>query len=144
MSTEHNAHLTSRWLLEGSRGAIDLAGRVFSESFRTNGKTVGRDGPKRNVMNRLTGFPDFEARIEDQLAIDDKVVTRLIWTGTQTGEYSGLAPTGRRVEVMALTLFRFSAGRAVENWTVIDQFGLFRQLGALPANLLAAQVPPSR
>lgn len=94
MSTEHNAQLTSRWLLEGSRGAIDQADGVFSESFRTNGKTVGRDGPKRNVVNRLIGFPDFEPRIEDQLAIDDKVVTRLIWAGTQTGSTAASRPPG--------------------------------------------------
>ena len=41
---------------------------------------------------------------------------------------------------MALTVMRFRAGRIVENWTVIDQFGLLQQLGVIPPTLGPAQV----
>jgi len=34
-----------------------LAADLFSTNFRNNGKTVGPDGPKRNVADRLAGNP---------------------------------------------------------------------------------------
>ena len=43
--------------------------------------------------------------------------------------------------MQALTVFHFRDGKVCENWTVIDQFGLFQQLGALPPHLLPAQIP---
>lgn len=135
-----NEEIARRWLTDGARGA-DIANEIFAPSFTSNGHVVGADGPKRNVANRLTGFPDFDVTIDDQLAVDDRVATRLHWSGTHLGDYSGLPATGRRVEVMALTIFRFENARVVENWTVIDQFALFHQLGALPRGLLGAQVP---
>jgi methyltransferase (TIGR00027 family) len=49
--------------------------------------------------------------------------------------------TGRSVDVMALTVFHFHDGIVTENWTVIDQFSLFQQLGALPHELKPAQMP---
>jgi steroid delta-isomerase-like uncharacterized protein len=138
---ERNTAIARRWLTEGATGNVGLADEIFTHDFRTNGRTVGTEGPRRNVANRLTGFPDLAVVIEDQIAVVDKVVTRLTWRGTHTGDYSGLPATGRRVEVRALTVFHFRNGKVFENWTVIDQFGLFQQLGALPPHLLAAQIP---
>ncbi|MBO4252455.1 ester cyclase [Streptomyces griseorubiginosus] len=138
---KRNAAVARRWLTEGAMGQVGLAEKTFTADFRTNGRLVGTAGPQRNVANRLNGFPDLEVTIEEQLADDDKVVTRLTWRGTHTGEYSGLPPTGRRVAVQALTVFHFRDGKVFQNWTVIDHFELFRQLGALPPRLLPAQVP---
>jgi predicted ester cyclase len=141
MTTEANAMLARRWFTEGWTGNLDLADNLFAADFTTNGKRVGPAGPKRNVMNRLTGFPDMQSSIEEQIALDDKVVTRVLWRGTHLGLYSGVPPTGKAVEVMALILWRFQEGKVVEDWTVADQFGLFQQLGVLPATLLGAQIP---
>lgn len=82
-----------------------------------------------------------QSSIEEQIALDDKVVIRVMFRGTHLGLYSGVPPTGKVVEVMALILWRFEEGKVVENWTVADQFGLFQQLGVLPATLLGAQIP---
>lgn len=141
MSTEANAMLARRWFTEGWVGNLDLADDLFAANFTNNGKRVGPAGPKRNVMNRLTGFPDMQSSIEEQIALDDKVVTRVVWRGTHLGLYSGVPPTGKAVEVMAIILWRFQEGKVVEDWTVGDQFGLFQQLGVLPATLLGAQIP---
>jgi predicted ester cyclase len=140
MSAEENIAIARRWLTAGAMGALELADQTFAADFRTNGRLAGTDGPKRNVRNRLNGFPDFRVQIEDQFAAGDKVVPRLRWRGTHLGDYSGLAATGRSVDAMALTIFRFQGGLVTENWTVIDQFSLFQQLAALPPELKAAQI----
>lgn len=136
-----NARIARRWLTEGGGGALEVAEEVFATDFRTNGITVGTAGPKRNVTNRLTGFPDLRIIVEDQVCEGDRVASRVTWSGTHHGAYSGLPATGRHVEVMGITVMRFRAGKIVENWTVIDQFSLFQQLGAIPPTLGPAQVP---
>ena len=141
MSTEANALLARRWFTEGWAGNLDLADDLFAADFTNNGERVGPAGPKRNVANRLTGFPDMQSRVEEQISLDETVVTRVVWRGTHRGLYSGVAPTGKAVEVMTIAIWRFREGKAVENWTVTDQFGLFQQLGVLPPTMLGVQIP---
>lgn len=141
MTTEENAMLARRWFTERWAGNLDLADDLFTADFRTNGKSVGPSEPKRNVTNRLTGFPDIQSSIEEQLSLDDTVVMRVVWRGTHLGLYSGIPPTGKSVQVMALIIWHFKESKVVEDWTVLDQFGLFQQLGVLPSTLLGAQIP---
>ena len=44
----------------------------------------------------------------------------------------GLAPTGNRVPVTSIAIFRFSDGKILESWDEYDAMGLLRQLGASP------------
>jgi steroid delta-isomerase-like uncharacterized protein len=145
---EDNRAVADRMTEEVFRqGHTEVVEELVAEDFVEHNPMPGfgsdREGLKQFVTTLREAFPDFDIRIEDQLADGDKVVTRLTWRGTHTGEYSGLPPTGRRVEVQALTVFHFRDGKVFQNWTVIDQFGLFRQLGALPPRLLPAQLPAS-
>lgn len=112
--------IAAKWLTEGARGNLDLVKATFDPDVHINGVRVGWDGPKRNVTNRLAGFPDFDVTIEEQLVDANRVATRMTWTGTHTGPYSGLAATGRSVAVRALTIFHFDGLLVVETWTVID------------------------
>jgi predicted ester cyclase len=47
------------------------------------------------------------------------------------GEYLGVAPTGRPVAYDEIFIVRFSEGRIVELWGVVDVFAQLRQLGAV-------------
>jgi hypothetical protein len=85
MSTEENVLLARRWFTEGWAGNLDLADDLFAADFRNNEKIVGPGGPKRNVSNRLTGFPDMQSRIEEQISLDDTVVMHIAWHGTHLG-----------------------------------------------------------
>jgi acyl carrier protein len=79
-----------------------------------------------------TAFPDLEVVIEDTFGRGDKVVTRWISEGTQTGELPGVPATGRRFRVPGITVDRHEAGRLAESWSAWDILGLFRQLGVAP------------
>jgi predicted ester cyclase len=54
------------------------------------------------------------------------------FSGTQTGPVLDLAATGRPVQVSEIVIFRIADGRIVEAWEEYDEFGMRRQLGALP------------
>ena len=75
-------------------------------------------------------FDDFGAEVLDQLAEGDKVVTYKVFTGTHTGDFLGVPPTGAKVRFEVMDIVRFADGQIVEHWGLVDQLGLLRQLGA--------------
>ena len=142
--TDRNRAATRRWFTAGWKGDLAYADQLFHRDFATNGEVVGPDGPKRNIVTRLAGFPDVETFIDEIVAVADTVVIRLHWTGTHRGPYSGVPPTGRTVDVRVISIWRFEDDRVVENWTVQDQFALLRQVGYLGDEITGAQVPRRR
>jgi steroid delta-isomerase-like uncharacterized protein len=78
-------------------------------------------------------FPDLRHSVEEQVAEGDTVVNRLLVRGTHRGEFQGIPPTGRAVEIAAVTIQRFAEGKIVETHLLFDTLGLLQQLGAVPA-----------
>ncbi len=55
-------------------------------------------------------------------------MTRWRMRGTHQGEFRGIAPTGEKVEINGIGIFRFSPeGKVVESWDSYDQLGIMRQ-----------------
>ena len=72
--------------------------------------------------------------MKDIVAEGDRVVVRSMLSGTQQGEFMGIAATGKPVSVQMIDIVRFdSAGKVVEHWGVMDQATMMQQLGAIPA-----------
>ena len=70
--------------------------------------------------------------MEDQIAEGDKVVTRWTATGTHQGEFFGVGPTGKRIEMTGISIERFDeGGKLVEEWPEYNLLGVLRQLGAV-------------
>ena len=44
----------------------------------------------------------------------------------------GVEPTGKPIEVDAISVFRIADGKIAEEWTVWDALGLLQQVGAAP------------
>ena len=78
------------------------------------------------------GLPDVRLDVREVVADDERVAVRYRVSGTQTGEFLGVPPSGRRVEIDGLTLLRFDGDRVVERWQAMDTLELLQQLGAVP------------
>jgi steroid delta-isomerase-like uncharacterized protein len=96
------------------------------------GAPANREGVRDFIAMYLEAFPDLHISIDELLAGDDKVVGRFTFTGTHAGGLMGLEPTGRRIAVRQIAMYRIEGGKVVEEWEVSDQLGLMQQLGALP------------
>ena len=81
----------------------------------------------------LPAFPDMQLPLEDFVAEGEKVLVRLTIRATHTGAFGELAPTGKRIEVSVLDLFQVRDGVLIEHWALLDNLGMMKQLGALPA-----------
>ena len=137
MSTEENKATFRRYVeAVGNAGNLDLADDVFDRylAHQPDGSVLER-GPedvKRFMGEFRSAFPDFHSTIEDQIAEGDRVVTRWRMRGTHQGEFRGIAPTGKELDITGIGIFRFSDGKVVESWDNFDQLGMMRQLGMVP------------
>lgn len=77
-----------------------------------------------------TAFPDIRIELQDVIVGDDRLAFRSIMRGTHRGTFLGIDPTGRRVEVSLLDLWRITGGKVIEQWGGPDTYDLKRQLGA--------------
>jgi steroid delta-isomerase-like uncharacterized protein len=91
----------------------------------------GPKGVKQIVTAVRAGFPDVHFTVEDVLAEGDKVVGRWTFRGTHQGDFMGILPTGRKVSVMGIAIYRIARGKIIEAWVAWDSLGLMQQLGAL-------------
>jgi predicted ester cyclase len=60
------------------------------------------------------------------------VVTRWIACGTHQGEFMGVPPSGRRIEVSGMSMDRISGSRIVEHWNNWEALEMMEQIGAIP------------
>ena len=77
---------------------------------------------------RLWG--DHRIEITDMIAEGDKVWARVATSGGHTGEWKGIAPTGKRWTNTGVMFFRIANGRIAEWSGQFDQLNLLMQLGA--------------
>ncbi len=82
-----------------------------------------------HVRQFLTAFPDVHVIIDDLISEGDKVVARIHATATNTGPFGGNPPTGRKVEIHSIRIFRIAEDKIVETWAMQDRLGLMEQLG---------------
>jgi steroid delta-isomerase-like uncharacterized protein len=88
---------------------------------------------RRWVSPFRSAFPDFEMKIVDLVAEDEKVVANFKCSGTHRGEWLGVPATGRRFEnVDEIYIFHVQDGRLVSAVGVEDNLSRLRQLGITP------------
>ena len=96
-------------------------------------QAAGREAPKQLFTMFQAAFPDMRWTAEDVLPSGDKVVARARVTGTHQGEFMGIPPTGKSIDVQLIDIIRFGDdGLAHEHWGVFDQMTMMQQLGAVP------------
>ena len=103
-----------------------LADDIFSEAARTNGVAVGVAGTKGGIQERPAAFPAVSAAIEDMFSADDKVVARLVWSGTHTGSNAGIKAAGTRVRVPGFAICRSKTA----TWLDLNDTGSVRSAKA--------------
>jgi steroid delta-isomerase-like uncharacterized protein len=125
MSAEENKALVRREQEElwNHTGDLEAAEELFA-----GGQA---DAAKQEAADFRRGFPDVISTVEDLIAEGDKVVARWRCRATHRGDYMGIPSSGKEVEFTGISFYRIEGGKIAESWTVEDQFGLMRQIGAV-------------
>ncbi|CAH0997775.1 hypothetical protein EMA8858_03909 [Emticicia aquatica] len=107
-------------------------GKYYADSFEIKGIGKGPKALEEFYKKNLTGFPDLQINIIEIIAEGDLVFARCENTGTQTGEFNGIKPTGKSGKVSHWTVNRFNAeGKMIEGWNLNDNLSMMQQLGVI-------------
>lgn len=92
------------------------------------GLPPGIAGLKAFYEGLWKAFPDCRLELSNVVTQGDRVAMMYKFTATHQGEFMGIQPTGRHVEVTGMTILRFMGDRCVERWNVADMLSLMQQL----------------
>src|SRR5689334_18110273 len=104
--------LTELW----NTGKPELAAQVYSDrAVRTDPTQTqpaqGFEQIARYVAEVRRSFPDFKLEIKQRIVEQDRVATEWTTSGTHEGEFQGIPPTRRRVEIAGVTINRIEGGK---------------------------------
>lgn len=135
---EQNKRLVTRYFDEvWNQGKLEVLNELIAPDYINHSPGApnpkpGPEGLKPIVEAIRKGIPDVKYTIQDMVVAPDKVAVRVVMTGTHTGDFFGIAPTGKRVTVNQFQIERIENGKIVEHWRQTDDLGMMRQLGLLP------------
>jgi steroid delta-isomerase-like uncharacterized protein len=133
MSMEDHKNIVRRYQDAYNREDYEALAEVVAADVRTpninSGMPSGLEGAIAVHKKTMLGMPDYYTEIEDLIAEGDKVVARVTMTGTHTGDFWGIPPTGRKVNLTGIYIVRIAAGKIVEHWGEEDGMKVIRQLG---------------
>ena|SRR5437867_11359333 len=137
MPSTNDALVGRYWDEFWSKGDLAVADEIFTADFIDHDPAnpsvkPGPEGMKELCRTYRDAFPDLHFVVEQQLDVGDHVVSYWKAYGTHEGELSGLAPTGRSMEVEGISILPIDSGRIAGQTIVWDALGLMRQLGAVP------------
>ncbi|WP_188940605.1 ester cyclase [Nakamurella endophytica] len=135
------AALAREFLAELGRQDWDRLDRLCRPDYVHHAPRVARASlaEYRQVATAMfSAFPDMTVRVEQLVPAGEWVTARYVATGTQTGPFHGIPPTGRTVSLSVLALLRLSGDLFAEGWFEFDSGELVERLtqaaaGAGPA-----------
>lgn len=137
MSTETNKKLARRLyddVLNDRRLDVvdELALADYAEHDPLPGQRDGLVGLKDRATMLVEGLASTYT-VEDVIAEGDRVVVRWRNTGTHSGAFLGIPPTGRSFSIAGIDVYRIENDRLAEHWHVVDQLTMLQQLGLIPS-----------
>jgi steroid delta-isomerase-like uncharacterized protein len=88
----------------------------------------GIENLRRFLQDLRTTFANPEYKVIDTISEGEKVVVRFSVKATHAGRFLGIPPSGRKLKIWGVMIFRFEAGAIAELWTVLDAQGILKQL----------------
>jgi steroid delta-isomerase-like uncharacterized protein len=131
------------WTAGGDAATGDVLAADEVHHWGIGGDTTGVDAFNERLRLFLTAFPDISFSAD--LVVVEGNLGATLWTatGTQRGEWQGIAPTDREVTWTGINIFRIECGLIAESWGEADHIGLRRQLGATDIPAMASPAATS-
>ena len=131
---EQNRSLVERYVETFNTGDYDALKEMLSPDYAVYSPSgypepTSREALIEGYKGAREAFSEFTWNIEDLVAAGDKVVCRIIATGTYKGGMPGLPEDEKPFRFSMITILRLEEGKIVEEWQEDDQLGLARQLG---------------
>src|SRR5215211_426873 len=115
-----------------NRRNLDAADEFLAPDFvdygALSGEAVGIEGYKLTVANTQASSSDLHFSIEEMIAEGDKVVSRIIGSGSvDQRDLYGVAPTGVRITIENISINRVVDGKIIDERTVSNEAPFWQQ-----------------
>ena len=90
---------------------------------------VGIENVKNYLENLFNAFPDLHITVDETIVAGNKGAQRWTMTGTNTGSWGDMPPTGKNVQFSGVSIAHFVNGKAVEIWDFYNVLDMMQQLG---------------
>jgi steroid delta-isomerase-like uncharacterized protein len=115
---------------------LDIVDSLFTPDFVMHflpdgSELRGIDSLRAHVLEQHTAFPDWSENIIRIVAEQDLVVIQYISTGTNKGRWLGNSPSGKRIQINEVSIFRIEDGKISEQWLLPDLFSMQQQLDGI-------------
>jgi steroid delta-isomerase-like uncharacterized protein len=112
---------------------LDMVDNLYTPDFVLHflpdgSELRGVDSLRAHIREHRKAFPDWNEEIKRIVAERDLVVIQYVSTGTNDGIWLGNPPTGRRIQINEVSIFRIEDGRIAEQWLLPDLFSMQQQL----------------
>ena len=97
------------------------------------GKVTGRAPIEQVYRAFITSFPDLTIDNPELLVDGDRVVQTVTFSGTNSGGFMGMAPTGKRFSFAAVLICTMRDGQIAHEKRIYDFTGFLLEIGVLKA-----------
>jgi steroid delta-isomerase-like uncharacterized protein len=80
-----------------------------------------------------TGFPDGTLEVKHVYTQGNLAIAEMVGRGTQRGEFMGVAPTGKPVEIVICNVIELQDGKARREREYMDMLTILTQIGVVKA-----------
>ncbi|HYW19722.1 MAG TPA: ester cyclase [Nodularia sp. (in: cyanobacteria)] len=112
---------------------IDQAFALLATNFVAHmagvAEPLNGKGFKEVGMAFYLAFTNGEHKFDQVIVEGDKIVTCGKFTATHLGNFQGIPPTGKQIQLSIMHIDRVENGKIVEHWGQGDALGLMQQLG---------------
>ena len=131
---EQNKEVVRKWIKMFDEGNLEGVMELFAPDLLwyspSNSPTpMSKEESHEFIIMALKALPDLSHKIEEIIAVGDKVILRAIDIGTHTGEFLGIPATGNKIEFSVIVIFQIKDGKIVEMREDADMLGFMQQLG---------------
>jgi len=117
-----------------NQGRYELFDEAYAADFvkHVDGKSESLAEERGDAKGTRAISSDLVMTVDAMVAESDKVAVLYRGRGTHDGTLGDIPATGRAFVLTGMTLYRFSGGKVVEEWTVYNELEMLRQLGLSP------------
>jgi steroid delta-isomerase-like uncharacterized protein len=125
-------------------GKMDDMGKYCADNMVDHqtfpGQKPGLAGVKEAMTGFRAGFPDLKFTTNHITADSNMIWAQYTLTGTNSGPFMGMPPSGKSFKIEGMDLIRLENGKCVEHWgydehgKMMEQLGMMPPMGAPPAD----------
>ncbi len=117
---------------------LDVIDQLYAEDYVVDYRPyapvrTGRDAVREMVTRAWETFPDYHEELISMIAEAERVAVHLRITGTQSGAWGPVPPTGKHLEFDEMLMLTFDErGRVIHQRGIVDNLAGLRQAGVIP------------